>query len=58
VTYNADGSYGTVACWQEGFNSRAIRKTLEMEKKPPPVATAVQVEVAKALEIVRDDSTQ
>ncbi|KAL6639809.1 hypothetical protein ACP70R_022631 [Stipagrostis hirtigluma subsp. patula] len=47
-----DGSYSTVVCGEESFNSRAIRKTLEMEKEPSPVATAVQVEVAETLEIV------
>ncbi|VAI30708.1 unnamed protein product [Triticum turgidum subsp. durum] len=54
----ADGSYCAVACRQEGFDIRAIRETLEMEKEPPPVATAVQVEVAKALETVGNDPPQ
>ncbi|VAI16550.1 unnamed protein product [Triticum turgidum subsp. durum] len=53
-----DGSYRAVACRQEGFDIRTIRKTVEMEKEPPPVATAVQVEVAEALETVRDDPPQ
>lgn len=58
MIFNADGSYCTVAYWQEGFDIRAIRETLEMEKEPPPVATAIQVEVAEALETVRDDPPQ
>jgi hypothetical protein len=49
---NADGSYSTVVCGEENFNSRAIRKAMEMEKEPSPVAAAVQMEVAEALETV------
>jgi DNA-binding transcriptional MerR regulator len=52
MIFNADGSNCTVTCRQEGFNIRAIRKALAMEKEPPPVATAVQVEVAEALETI------
>jgi hypothetical protein len=58
VILNADGSYSTVVCGEESFNSRAIRKTMEMEKEPSPVAFAVQMEVAEALETVRDDPAQ
>lgn len=58
MIFNADGSYCAVACRQEGFDIRAIRETLEMEKEPPPVATAVQVEVAEALETVGNDPPQ
>jgi len=50
--FNADGSYCTVVCGEESFNSRAIRKALEVEKEPSPVAAAVQVEVAEAMEVV------
>jgi hypothetical protein len=52
ITFNADDSHSTVVCGEESFDIRAIRKALEMEKKPSPMATAVQVEVAKAVEIV------
>lgn len=50
--FNADGSNCTVVCGEESFNSRAFRKALEVEKKPSPVADAVQVEVAEAVEVV------
>lgn len=52
TVFNADGSHTTVVCGEEAFSSRAIRKALEMEKKPSPVAAAVQVEVAEALEVI------
>jgi len=49
---NADGSYSTVVCAEENFYSRTIGKAMEMEKEPSPVAAAVQMEVAEALETV------
>lgn len=51
---SADGTYRTFAN-KEISSYRTVWKAMEMEEEPSPVASTIQMEMAKALETLRMD---